>query len=369
MNFISYSNNFEDFILWRALKHVDKGFYIDVGAGSSDNGSVTKTFYDMGWRGINLEASKYHFEYLSVARKRDTNLLVVAGDELGQAKLYDCAITGAARIISNAVLDNFRHCLDFCYEVKVTTLKNICEQYAEKEIHFLRINVDGREERVINGINFFRCRPWIIVVAVETTDRFNAKSHYIWEQTLLSNGYIFVYSDSLNRFYLASERDSLVTILRYPPNTFSDLIKIKKYKLDEGIDKNNFMPQEAEANIKYIKQIEAIYESRSWRITAPLRWLNSKFLFLFRRGFNWALRNLLKKGLNYVNNRPALKFNCIKLAHRLKLFGLLKKLLGGVESLEVNRLNQISGLISERNIDDLLSLNPRALKIYKIIKK
>ncbi len=30
--FISHAQNFEDVILWRALKHVQNGFYIDVGA-------------------------------------------------------------------------------------------------------------------------------------------------------------------------------------------------------------------------------------------------------------------------------------------------------------------------------------------------
>ncbi|MGB5826076.1 MAG: FkbM family methyltransferase, partial [Pseudomonas mandelii] len=32
MTFISYAQNFEDIRLWRALKTVENGFYIDVGA-------------------------------------------------------------------------------------------------------------------------------------------------------------------------------------------------------------------------------------------------------------------------------------------------------------------------------------------------
>lgn len=32
MTFVSYAQNFEDVMLYRALKHVEKGFYIDVGA-------------------------------------------------------------------------------------------------------------------------------------------------------------------------------------------------------------------------------------------------------------------------------------------------------------------------------------------------
>jgi hypothetical protein len=31
MPFVSHAQNFEDLMLWRALKHIDRGFYIDVG--------------------------------------------------------------------------------------------------------------------------------------------------------------------------------------------------------------------------------------------------------------------------------------------------------------------------------------------------
>jgi len=46
MSLISYAQNFEDVMLWRALKHINKGFYIDVGAFSPDNDSITKFFYE-----------------------------------------------------------------------------------------------------------------------------------------------------------------------------------------------------------------------------------------------------------------------------------------------------------------------------------
>ncbi|HZF37393.1 MAG TPA: FkbM family methyltransferase, partial [Blastocatellia bacterium] len=46
MSFISYAQNFEDVMLWRALKHIDRGFYIDVGANDPDLDSVTKAFYE-----------------------------------------------------------------------------------------------------------------------------------------------------------------------------------------------------------------------------------------------------------------------------------------------------------------------------------
>ena len=46
MPLISYSQNFEDAMLWRALSEVKGGFYIDVGAWDPDRDSVTLAFYE-----------------------------------------------------------------------------------------------------------------------------------------------------------------------------------------------------------------------------------------------------------------------------------------------------------------------------------
>ena len=41
MTFISYAQNYEDVILWRALRDVERGFYVDVGAADPQVDSVT----------------------------------------------------------------------------------------------------------------------------------------------------------------------------------------------------------------------------------------------------------------------------------------------------------------------------------------
>ena len=53
--FVSYAQNYEDVILWRALKHIKNGFYVDCGAYDPNRDSVTRAFYERGWRGINIE--------------------------------------------------------------------------------------------------------------------------------------------------------------------------------------------------------------------------------------------------------------------------------------------------------------------------
>ena len=51
MSFVSYAQNFEDVMLWRALKHVENGFYVDIGAQDPLVDSVSLAFYEHGWQG------------------------------------------------------------------------------------------------------------------------------------------------------------------------------------------------------------------------------------------------------------------------------------------------------------------------------
>lgn len=50
MRFTSYAQNFEDVMLWRALKHIKNGFYIDIGGRYPDLDSVTLAFYENNWK-------------------------------------------------------------------------------------------------------------------------------------------------------------------------------------------------------------------------------------------------------------------------------------------------------------------------------
>ena len=84
MNIISYAQNFEDVMLWRALKHIENGFYIDVGAAWPDEGSVTKAFYDLGWHGINVEPNPEFHRRLQEQRLRDINLRKALADRSGR---------------------------------------------------------------------------------------------------------------------------------------------------------------------------------------------------------------------------------------------------------------------------------------------
>jgi hypothetical protein len=65
---ISYAQNLEDVILMRALGHVERGVYIDIGANDPVNDSVSLAFYQKGWRGVHVEPAPYFASRLEDAR-------------------------------------------------------------------------------------------------------------------------------------------------------------------------------------------------------------------------------------------------------------------------------------------------------------
>ena len=202
----SYAQNFEDVMLWRALQHVDNGFYIDVGANDPDVESVTRLFYEHGWTGINIEPVEQWFRRLKEIRTRDINLKLAVGASSGQITLYDVPDTGLCTI-DKATAE--RHEKDKGYEknafrAELRTLAEICESYFRPEIHFLKIDVERAELQVIQGMDFARFRPWIVVVEA-TLPNLPTEDYAAWEPLLLESDYRLVYLDGLNRFYVAEE--------------------------------------------------------------------------------------------------------------------------------------------------------------------
>lgn len=289
---ISYAQNFEDVMLWRALKDVKEGFYIDVGANDPVVDSVTKWFYEQNWTGINIEPSRDYYERLSKDRARDINLCLGAGNKKGKLTFYNFKDTGLsttdetfAKRHSSAGLKVEKE------EIEVETLCEICDEYANnKEIHFLKIDVEGAEKQVIDGMNFAKYRPWIVVV--EATEPRSEVISVDWEEKLVDAGYMLVYFDGLNRFYISKEKhDDLKDRFNCPPNPFDDYILWEVMKREHNIEaltntnidyKNKL--EEAERKIEALEDrsrklenhIRSMENSRSWKITAPLRYVKSR---------------------------------------------------------------------------------------------
>jgi FkbM family methyltransferase len=229
MPMISYAQNREDVVLARAFGDQVRGFYIDVGAEHPAYSSVTKHFYDEGWRGINIEPSPSSFALLESARPEDINLDVGLADAEGKASFFEGPPENhGASTFRADVATRYRHLGQEFHEipdVPLTTLALICEEYVGGAvIDFLKVDVEGFEAAVIAGGDWERWRPRVIVVeATEPNER--TPSHDTWEPALLSAGYVFALFDGLNRFYAHRDEPEILCALAYPACIFDDYVE------------------------------------------------------------------------------------------------------------------------------------------------
>lgn len=226
LRLVSYAQNFEDVMLWRALADVADGTYIDVGAAWPITDSVTMLFYERGWSGLNVEPNPALYQQLCADRERDINVCVAAGSEPGSSVLNVVVDTGLSTLDST-LAETYQGTgqLVRAVETTVTTLTDLWETHlaSRDDVHFLKIDVEGFELAVIQGNDWVRHRPWVVLVeATQPSSQMSA--HAEWEPLLTAAGYRFVYADGLNRFYVASEHAELVTRFEFPPNVFDGFV-------------------------------------------------------------------------------------------------------------------------------------------------
>jgi FkbM family methyltransferase len=225
MRFITYAQNYEDVLLWRALGHVKDGFYIDVGANDPVEHSVTKAFYDAGWRGISIEPLPSFHQAFVEQRPRDINLAIAAGATDGELTLYDVPSVRGWASPERGVADAHKaDGFDVAeLTVPVRTLASVCAEYVTGDIHFLKIDVEGFEGEVLRGMDFARWRPWVLVIEA-TLPNSRVTNHETWEHMVTGQRYRYVWFDGLNRYYIAEEHPELAAAFSSPPNVFDEFV-------------------------------------------------------------------------------------------------------------------------------------------------
>jgi len=304
MTFISHAQNFEDVMLWRALKDVQQGFYIDVGAWSPDIDSVTRAFYEAGWAGINIEPHPQFYSELVSCRPNDINLDLAVSDVKGQAEMHLVESTGLSSLDLSIATEHRNAGLRVeVRKVQIQTIADIWRAHVPQRqpVHFLKVDVEGTEDAVLRGNDWEKFRPWIVLIeAMQPMEQ--VPVHQPSEAILIDNGYIFAYADGLNRFYIAKEQSALLDSFQYPPNVFDEFNIAAAHEADSMrhaaeqrattaeekasaaeekasaaeektsaaeafADSAEFARKQAEA------QLLAIQHSASWRLTYPMRLL------------------------------------------------------------------------------------------------
>ena len=226
----SFAQNNEDVLLWRCFRDKKQGFYVDVGASSPITDSVTHLFYEEGWAGINLDPLPERVAELSRLRPRDKTLCVAAGAVAGNVKLTRQRGMGGLSTLGDARSPQVAEYMAQAWEIdiQVVPLSQVLQEEQVAEIDFLKIDVEGAETAVLEGLDLSRWRPAVILVEA-TLPMTATPSHEGWEPILIAGGYRFVWFDGLNRFYIAQERPELASHFETPPNVHDAMPRFASY--------------------------------------------------------------------------------------------------------------------------------------------
>jgi FkbM family methyltransferase len=219
-----YSQNFEDVMLARCFSDRSEGFYIDVGAHLEETDSVTKHFYEAGWSGINIEPVT-EFANTFMSRKRDITICCAAGAQESTEIMSVSLYTGMSTLDSTnaAKADAMGH-IQETREIVIRRLDDILLELGHETLRFefLKIDVEGFELSVLEGINLNRYRPEVILC--EVTQPNTSKKSNIYSricESIENFNYHPVYFDGLNQWWCSNEKEKqLKQHFNLPPGIF-----------------------------------------------------------------------------------------------------------------------------------------------------
>jgi len=211
----SYSQEGEDLIINRLFSGKTKGFYVDVGSHHPFRFSNTMLFYQLGWKGINIEPNSDQFELFIKYRKRDINLnfgISNKCDILKYFKFNEPALNTFCQ--EEASLKNKKpYQIVETIELEVKKLSDVLDSYLPEgqEIDFLSIDVEGLEVSVLQSNDWDKYLPSVLIIEILRTSFDDLQNSEIFQFVInkgyvlhskLCNSHIFVYHSCIKIFNL-----------------------------------------------------------------------------------------------------------------------------------------------------------------------
>ena len=209
MSFISHSQSGEDMHLRYLLKSsgVDPttgGFYVDVGAHHPRRFSNTKFFYDLGWRGINIDPDESLMEIFSSERPDDICLPIGISNKNETKNFYFYNEPAFNSVYDRTEeLQNSNDRLERILELEFFTLSQILQQHLSGTLpspNFLNVDVEGHEIEVLQGNDWDRYQfDYVLVEEKLGNSASNINSEI--GKYLKERGLLLVASTSLTSIY------------------------------------------------------------------------------------------------------------------------------------------------------------------------
>lgn len=170
----SYAQSGEDMIISYVLNFLQKPMaevtYLDLGANHAKELSNTYYFYQMGAKGVLLEANPELIPELEQVRPRDTvlNRAISLSPVEQEVPFYVLNGDGLSTIdyaeAKQACVQNPDLRITATYQIPTIQVQEILETYFLQELTILSIDLEGIEEKILEQIDFSRYKPWIIIL-------------------------------------------------------------------------------------------------------------------------------------------------------------------------------------------------------------
>jgi hypothetical protein len=162
----TYSSDGVDLIISKYFKNNFKGFYVDVGCYHPTRANNTYLLYKNGWRGINIDVSKFSIALFNFWRTADINICRAITNQNGFSKLYY-----QKKFSLLSTLNKKQAKISFQGKIKeklirCSTLTDVINQttYIKKKIDFLNIDAEANDFNVLKSLDFQIYRPTCICI-------------------------------------------------------------------------------------------------------------------------------------------------------------------------------------------------------------
>ena len=219
MTFVSYAQNFEDVVLWRALQHVPRGRYLDVGAQDPEMDSVSLAFYKAGWRGIHVDPIPTNAERLRRARPDETVIEAAVTDAVGPVPFFELGGLSSGR---EEIAEHHRRAGHDPRPLWVPTVRlDHLLELADGDIQWMKIDVEGMETDVLRSWGESAKRPWVVVIE-STFPTTQEPTEHLWIDLVRERGYDEVLFDGLSRFFVHESHREICGQLNRSANVFDE---------------------------------------------------------------------------------------------------------------------------------------------------
>ena len=161
-----YSFSGVDVVIENIFRNKKKGFYIDVGCQHPIKNNNTYLLNKKGWKGINIDLDKDNIDLFNISRPYDENINIAISNKIGETDLFFYHKKSPINTINKKISEYQNAKVTQIKKIKTDTLNNIisASKYNNSKFDLLSIDVEGHELQVLQGLDFDRYSPDVIIV-------------------------------------------------------------------------------------------------------------------------------------------------------------------------------------------------------------